>query len=806
MKHCTPLRATALAGAALLAFLLAAAGARAQQPDVGGSWRDIDLVRAAGVPSETRGTREDFFHFYDALNGIRALRPNVPGADDYLATSDGGATWRPTTSPGTLPDGRLDDGFAWLRSGATSTDGGRTWRTPAIETADFTAASRLALTALRRSAPGPVRLVTSSDGGASWRALDSLDAGGVTLAASVFGALPSPATMDDASVAWAWLVAQRGGAIDIVTTATGTIDGAGATVYYLTTLDLDDGTISAIELPMWRGGPPLFTERPMPIRPGAARLIVPELELDRYLGEWRLRRLWTSDDAGTSWTRHDSLLWIDLARLRFFSETLGITSNAKTTDGGRTWRRLGRPFGSAFFALDSSRWFVADTFDLTGRTTDGGRTWSRSIASSPLRAIIAHRGNVAIARAQRSVLASSDGGATWTDVGADGGLPDDLAQIVAMTFVDTLELPGRAEGIGAFIDEEGRRSARAIHSDDYGRTWREGGRLAMLDSAVFAGDAIEFPILMQSAPGIEGASRVLFVGGLFGLLASTDDGATWERRSPDVPIYGMAMTSGRDGVVMSGDWAIPGVTLHRTSDGGRTWEQTFAAPDGYTFPIGLQLLEEGYRAMIASNTSGYREWLVVSSEDGGAWSARRTAYAGPALKGGGAFWSDTRRVHVVGRGASVLFSNDGGMSLTVHHDSLRRFFHPLLSDPTNDMIFRPLMTARDGFEIYVATYHGDLGRWTIGNDVLAVSGDSPRDAPALTVWIDGGVALVRARGSDVHDLAVVDMLGRSTPLESQAQSSGILARLDLTALAPGAYLVVARRGALRLSAPFSVVR
>ena len=49
------------------------------------------------------------------------------------------------------------------------------------------------------------------------------------------------------------------------------------------------------------------------------------------------------------------------------------------------------------------------------------------------------------------------------------------------------------------------------------------------------------------------------------------------------------MTSALSGVVMTSDWSLPGVILYRTTDGGRTWQQTHATSEGYVYPLGLAI-------------------------------------------------------------------------------------------------------------------------------------------------------------------------------------------------------------------------
>jgi photosystem II stability/assembly factor-like uncharacterized protein len=800
------LRRLLLCAAAVIAIPVTYATA---QTDIGGTWRDLDAIGAAGLPTSEHGTIPDSFYFFDGLSGVRAIRPDN-GGDRFFATSDGGATWQPIAAMPPLPTGRLEDGFAWTRSGETSTDGGKTWSpADAAGYVDFRAASRSDRSALRGTPGEPVRLVATSDAGATWEPIDVLAGDPAAISSTIYGDFSLPATIANRRIEWLHLVHHDASTIAATIRVTGTVDGAASTTYYLVVADRTARTVRTIALPMWRDNRTIAARPPIFVRPPST-FIVAEYEYDTYFFESRLLRIWRTEDAGASWERHDTLPWLDLARTRFFSPTFGITSNATTRDFGRTWTRLGRPFGRALFALDSARWFVADSFMLTGRTVDGGRTWTRSGSYAPFRAIVAHRGNVAIARSQRSVLASSDGGTTWRDVGVAGGLPDDLAQIIAMGFVDTTGLPGTLVGVAGFIDEQARRTAGLVHSSDFGQTWREGARIPTLDSAVFNPDMIETPPVFQSLPGIEGSKRELFIAGMHGLLASADDGATWELRSNDVPIYSLAMASPSSGVAISADWTVPEITLHQTTDGGRTWTRTYTAPEGYNFPIGIQVLDVGYRVMIANYSALYREWLVVSSEDGASWGARRGSYGGPALKGGDAHWSSPTRVHVVGRGGSILASSDAGATLEVHHGELPRFFHRHGKDPNLDSLFRPLVSVRDGNDIYVADYYRDLGKWTIGEGALAAPVASARrsglDARLSLDPASHSATLRVATRASVDGAWIVDILGNRRSLALRDAADGVTSAIDLAALAAGVHVVVVRADGAMVSLPFVVSR
>jgi photosystem II stability/assembly factor-like uncharacterized protein len=638
--------------------------------------------------------------------------------------------------------------------------------------------------------------MSTHDAGATWTIADVLGGAMNGIGGTIFGEIDIPDAIENATGRWLQVAAHDSSVVAATLQVTGTVDAASSTTHYLVVLDRAAATVRTIPLPMWTDTRALNARPPVFVL-SQTTAIVSEYEWDTYLGLARLKQLWRTEDAGATWTRQSDAWWVDVTHLQFFSPTFGITTNATTTDFGRTWQPSGRPFGRVLFALDSTRWMVADSFMLVGRTVDAGRTWTRESTRSPFRAIIASRGNVAIAREHRSVLLSSDAGVTWSDVGASGGVPDDLVQIVAMTLVDTLEAPGSVVGIGAFVDEARRRTARLVTSEDYGRTWREGARIPSLDSAVFSPTLIESPIEMRAIPGIEGDNRMLFVAGAHGLITSDDDGATWERRTNELSIHSLAMASRTTGVAISADWTIPEISLHMTTDAGSSWTRVHTASEGYVFPMGIQLLEDGYRVVVSNYSTIYRNWIVLTSPDGVGWSATRGAYSGPALRGGDAYWTDPRRVHVVGRGASILFSSDAGASLELHHREEPRFFHRHRLDPDIDSLARPLMTARDGRDIYVATYYRDLGKWTIGDGVLAT--DSERLSsfgPGLSARAspDGTALTLRATSrTPITGAWLVDALGRRTRVALESDGAGrYLARIALSDRVAGRYFFFVR--------------
>jgi photosystem II stability/assembly factor-like uncharacterized protein len=193
-----------------------------------------------------------------------------------------------------------------------------------------------------------------------------------------------------------------------------------------------------------------------------------------------------------------------------------------TADGGKTWERHDSGTTDPIFSVEmadaQSGWAVGAS-GLILHTTDGGKTWTRQ--QSPLKEprhlfkVEAIDPKTAWAVGDwGAIVSTTDGGATWQD------------RSLGTLTVKTEESPDRST---------------TVLTDD-----------------VILND-VQFP-----------DARHGYVAGEFGtLLATSDGGATWERRDlgTDQTIYGLTFATAERGWLVG----IDGMVM-RTTDGGKTWD------------------------------------------------------------------------------------------------------------------------------------------------------------------------------------------------------------------------------------------
>ena len=169
----------------------------------------------------------------------------------------------------------------------------------------------------------------------------------------------------------------------------------------------------------------------------------------------------------------------------------------ESTDRGGTWKSLSLS-GEADLHLLRASGDTAYAFDGSLRvSTDGGRSWEQRDAPDDLIdiAIDPADGERVLASTGRGVLASPDGGRTWSDT--------TLAAPALLAWV---------KGAGPFaIDGKGR----VLRSRDGGMKWKAGGAYQG-QPAAFAADAADTIYVAQGDGAVD---------------ASVDGGRTWQSRS-----------------------------------------------------------------------------------------------------------------------------------------------------------------------------------------------------------------------------------------------------------------------------------
>lgn len=253
----------------------------------------------------------------------------------------------------------------------------------------------------------------------------------------------------------------------------------------------------------------------------------------------------------------------------------------RSEDGGRSWRPLGLE-GWAIMSLTASPvrpgllWAGTEP-SAVWRSDDGGDAWhptgdlaelpsSSSWAFPPrpethhVRWIACHpgdEGRLWVAVEAGALVATDDGGRTWRDRTPDG--PRDTHELaIHAALPEALRV---AAGDGYF------------ESDDGGATWRqpvEGLEVGYLRSvAVDPGDPGTVLVSAASRP-----KRAYVAGRADGRVYRKGAGGGWERVTtgwPDPPETTAPLI--RPGTTSGEFWAADERGVHRSTDGGRRWDQ-----------------------------------------------------------------------------------------------------------------------------------------------------------------------------------------------------------------------------------------
>ncbi len=251
---------------------------------------------------------------------------------------------------------------------------------------------------------------------------------------------------------------------------------------------------------------------------------------------------------------------------------MAAEQSLRSEDGGATWTELARPQNGLGVA------FGTDGLILLGgregkinRSTDGGKTWKEiETAEDGIVRAISLDGQQGIA-VGRSVLRSTDAGASWTRVKSP-----------PINYIDIATRGRTIVVIGG--------AGLVMRSEDGGETWREQWlpTQATLINVAFAGE------------------RIVMIAVLDGtLLRSTDAGQSWATiPSPArARLSGIAFTDNGEGLAV-GYWG----EAIRTTDGGATWRRELSGTRLHLLDVEADprggFLVSGVRETIFSVTSG----------------------------------------------------------------------------------------------------------------------------------------------------------------------------------------------------------
>ena len=282
---------------------------------------------------------------------------------------------------------------------------------------------------------------------------------------------------------------------------------------------------------------------------------------------------WSPQNAGTDW---------DLSGITFVDAEHGWLPEGDsiyaTTDGGVTWKAYDAGIAvTAVSFADDLHGHAVGPGGAVATSTDGGASWQVHGTTTPAGgmpvpadgALISIRPVVVglafpdatdgWAVADRSILATSDGGATWTSQATD-------AALAGVSFPDTSN--GWVVGAGGTAD----RQAVILHTSDGGSSWQtqysgpEPGAVVSLNSV----DSVDADHAWVSGSAVSSSTRSS-VG------ATTDGGAHWKfvavGRARTVADAVSFVDAEHGWVVCApfNDSVAPSAIL-RTTDGGLTWK------------------------------------------------------------------------------------------------------------------------------------------------------------------------------------------------------------------------------------------
>ena len=357
--------------------------------------------------------------------------------------------------------------------------------------------------------------------------------------------------------------------------------------------------------------------------------------------------------------------------IQFVSSTVGwvvgdVGTLLKTEDGGDTWIKINPGFcenvSQVHFIDPNEGWIVAE--GSLYHTTNGGNNWSffpvltyNNISSldivSPL---------VWFLRCEAGLLATTDGGNNWTLKNAS----------VYETFAFANERKGwQITPFGGIT-----------YTTDGGETWNP-------QTSGVSENIMDICII---------DSNEVWMGGVSGLIHTTNAGANWTINTPSRTAVGAVLIFISDCHFLDTQvgWAISPIyeCVIRTTDGGNSWtkktvtgEKVFGLDTSNAFVAGDRLLQtidaansftneqepvteaDLYSVSFSDNLNGYTVGIggtVLQTVDGGSnWTTQNT---GTISDFNEVFMLNTSNAWVVGNMPdSILYTSNGGANWQVQH-------------------------------------------------------------------------------------------------------------------------------------------
>jgi photosystem II stability/assembly factor-like uncharacterized protein len=295
---------------------------------------------------------------------------------------------------------------------------------------------------------------------------------------------------------------------------------------------------------------------------------------------WGLGAVIRTGDGGTSWSHCTVPATGELRAVSFADGSHGCAVGADgavltTADGGATWTGRFLTDGPWLWAVDQVDaqhiWVAGGVMGTVGwmpflaSSEDGGASWqtqSQAMPSGLVRDVDMADSLIGWAVGESGLFHTTDGGASWTDVGDATTAGTDGDKVVAVG--------ASAAWVTAF-DEQSSLEGRVFRTLDAGASWQE-RTLSPADWG-FA-DIVALDASTAVVTGRTDQSVVV-------TWTTTDGGVTWAcpGATAGMSCTGVSFPTPNDGWAVGYDETENGV-LH-TSDGGQTWTpQTL--PGGWT--------------------------------------------------------------------------------------------------------------------------------------------------------------------------------------------------------------------------------
>lgn len=626
------------------------------------------------------------------------------------------------------------------------------------------------------------RILYTTDGGESWRKLDTVIDNGDSLAyrrfevhmASPFDDLPPLQGEPRRTINWEqWHMMPDSTTLFLRATVSNMLPPSNSKDY-LVRIDLATGETT------WHLSPRFVTAHTRDV-----------LTSDVKLNDGSAALLRTVD-GGATWDTISVPATLNLSRLRVLSPTHMVGPYAKSFDGGRTWESIIHPWDGSmndepnFAVIDSATYLMTNGYSLVARSTDAGETWTRNHAWGAPRSIAASRGRVLIGWSYRALTRSTDRGATWSDIGVTegDGLPGNVSSVVTLGFPDTAAAPDLVVGLAIFKGDDGRKYAGLIRSDDGGLTWKEGAGIGseFVLEALLGMSRTRFHFVPAT-----GGGRAWIISGRFAPIVSLDSGVTWQQRDSRA-LDRLAMEDAEHGVGFSAD--VDAIFV--TEDGWRTSRQVYPIDFGHKV-LEMDALGGGrYRALLTTGE-------IRSTDGGSTWTRSFSTGNDPRAIDPVVHRLDSNRLYITAA-SQILYSPDGGRTYQ--------------SYPTGHGNYDTRhVAAGDGHYLYVATVENFIARWRLGDEPSSgVRADREETGAGIVVMVspDKDAALIRYEitHSAPVEVALYDMLGnRVREGRGGVQEPGPhTERLDLSGLPSGRYFARVRIGAGMQSVPLQIAR